>query len=235
MWQPIENTYTYHEIPQSKWIVIFVHWLTSDQNEEMFVQWEKVFNENWYSTIRFDLYWDLPWEKKLDEVCLQDNIDDVNNVIDFCKTKWHKKIFLVGHSYGWIANLYTNHDSISWILMRDPSIGWKQLLSDVHSDENWKHYIDWWNGYKYYISENLYQDFLIPSEKFLEKISEIKVPIKIIWAEKWLWKTAKKYYEYANEPKELTIISWANHRFLDWCINELLEESLKRIEKINNN
>ena len=77
MWQPIENTYTYHEIPQSKWIIIFVHWLTSDQNEEMFVQWEKVFNENWYSTIRFNLYWDLPGERKLDEVCLQDNIDDV--------------------------------------------------------------------------------------------------------------------------------------------------------------
>ena len=46
MRQPIENTYTYHEIPQSKWIIIFVHWLTSDQNEEMFVQWEKVFNKN---------------------------------------------------------------------------------------------------------------------------------------------------------------------------------------------
>lgn len=91
MWQPIKGTYTYTEIPKSKWIIIFVHWLTSDQNEEMFVQWEKVFNKNWYSTIRFNLYWDLPGERKLDEVCLQDNIDDVNSVVDFCKTKWYKK------------------------------------------------------------------------------------------------------------------------------------------------
>ena len=193
MWQPIENTYIYHEIPQSKWIIIFVHWLTSDQNEEMFVQWEKIFNANWYSTIRFNLYWDLPGERRLDEICLQDNIDDVNGVIDFCKSKWYNKIFLVGHSYGWIANLYANHDGISWILMWDSSIGWEQLLSDVHLDENWKHYIDWWDWYRHYINEKLYQDFQIPSEKFLQKILEIKVPIKIIWAEKWLWETAKKY------------------------------------------
>ena len=37
---------------------------------------------------------------------------------------------------------------------------------------------------------------------------------------------AKKYYEYANEPKELTIISWADHRFLERGMEELLDESL---------
>ena len=232
MWQAIENTYTYHEMPKSKWIIVFVHWLTSDQNEEMFVQWEKVFNENGYSTIRFNLYWDLPGERKLDKVCLQDNVDDINSAIDFCKTKWYKKIFLVGHSYGWIANLYANHDNISWILMRDSSIWWKQLLNDVYLDENWKHYIDRWDWYRHYIGEKLYQDFQIPSEKFLEKISEIKVPIKIIWAENWLKEADRKYYEYANEPKELTIISWADHRFLDWGMNELLSESLEWIKRI---
>ena len=157
------------------------------------------------------------------------NYFDVNCL--FFNTKWYKKTFLVGHSYGWIANLYVNHDNISWILMRDSSIGWKQLLSDVYLDENWKHYIDRWDGYRHYIGKKLYQDFLIPSEEFLQKISEIKVPIKIIWAEKWLWETAKQYYEYANEPKELTIISWADHRFLDWGMDDLLEESLGRVEK----
>ena len=111
--------------------------------------------------------------------------------------------------------------------MRDSSIGWEQLLSDVYLDEKWRYYIDWWDWYKHYIGEILYQDFQIPSEEFLQKISEIKVPIKIIWAEKWLWETAKKYYEYASESKELTIIPWADHRFLNWGMNELLEESLE--------
>ena len=115
--------------------------------------------------------------------------------------------------------------------MLDFSIGWAQLLSDVHLDENWKYYIDWWDWYNHYIGGSLFQDFQIPSEEFLQKISEIKVPIKIIWAEKWLWATAKKYYEYVNEPKELTIIAWADHRFLDWGMSELFKESLKWVEK----
>ena len=78
----------------------------------------------------------------------------------------------------------------------------------------------------------MYEDFKIPSEKFLEKISEIHIPVKIIWAEKWLAEVAKKYYENANKPKELNIIPWANHRFLDWWMDELIYESLKWINKI---
>ena len=123
---------------------------------------------------------------------------------------------------------------MSWLLMWDSSIGWEQLLSDVYLDENGKHYIDWWDGYKHYIGKKLYEDFQIPSEIFLKKISEINIPVKIIWAEFWLSETAKKYYEYANEPKELNIISWADHRFLVWWMDELLYESLLWIDKILN-
>jgi len=222
---PISNQYTYSEVSNLKWLIIFIHWLTSSQNEEMFVQWEKFFNGNWFSTLRFNLYWDWPEERKLNEVSLQDNIDDVNCALKLWKELGYKSIFLVWHSYGWVANLYADHSKVTWLLMWDSSIGWEQLLSDVYSDENGKHYIDWWDGYKHYIGEKLYEDFQISSEKFLEKISEINIPVKIIWAEFWLAETAKKYYEYANKPKELNIIQGADHRFLDWWMEELFNES----------
>ena len=225
MLHSVKNIYTLHNVQNEKWIIIFVHWLTSSKDEEMFIEGEKFFSEKWYSTLRFNLYWDLAEERKLDGVSLQDNIDDVNDVIKFWIELWHKKIFLVGHSYGWIANLYADHSNVAWLLMWDSSIGWEQLLSDVYEDDG-EHYIDWWDGYKHYIGEKLFQDFQIPSEKFLEKISEIQLPVKIIWAEFWLAEVAKKYYEYANEPKELTIISWADHIFLEWGMEELLDESL---------
>ena len=147
MQHPTKNAYAYCNVPQSKWIIIFVHWLTSSKDEEMFVQAEKFFSENNYSTVRFNLYWDLPWEKKLKDVGLSDNIQDVNEVVNYYKSEWFKKIFLVWHSYWWIVNLYVNHENISWILMWDSSIWWKWLLEDVHEDENWKYYIDWWNWY----------------------------------------------------------------------------------------
>ena len=229
----IPNQYTYSEIDTPKWLIIFVHWLTSSQDEEMFIQWEKIFNKNWFSTLRFNIYGDWPDERKLNNVSLQDNIDDVNSVLKFWKELWYKSIFLVWHSYGWIANLYADLFNVTWLLMRDSSIWWKWLLDDVYEDWNGWHYINWWNGYKHHISEKLYKDFQIPSEKFLEKTSEINIPIKIIWAEDWLAEVAKKYYEYANKPKELDIIQGADHRFLDWWMDELLSISLKWMNKFS--
>ncbi len=195
---PIPNLYTYSEVTNPKWLIVFVHWLTSSQDEEMFLQWEKFFNENWYSTLRFNLYGDWPKERKLNEIWLQDNIDDVNSVLEFCRELWYKSIFLVWHSYGWIANLYADLSNVTWLLMWDSSIWWKWLLSDVYEDWDGGHYINWWDWYKHHISKKLYEDFQISSEKFLEKISEINIPVKIIWAENWLAEVAKKYYEYAN-------------------------------------
>ena len=228
---PIPNQYTYSEIINTKWLIIFVHWLTGSQNEEMFVQWEKIFNENRFSTLRFNLYWDWLEERKLNEVCLQDNIDDVNSVLKFWNQLWYKSIFLVWHSYGWIANLYADHSNLSGLLMWDSSIWWKWLLKDVYEDWKWWHYINWWDWLKHYVNEEFYEDFQIPSEKFLQKMSEVTIPVKIIWAENWLADAAKRYYEFANQPKEMSIISGAYHRFLGWWMDELLDESLKWINK----
>jgi len=228
----IQNDCTYSQVTHPKWLIVFVHWLTSSKDEEIFVKWEKIFNDNGFSTLRFNLYWEWPKERRLNEVCLQDNIDDVNLVLEYCGWLWYKSIFLVWHSYGWIINLYVNYSNVAWLLMWDPSIWWKWLLEDVYEDWVWWHYINWWDWHKYQISEKLYKDFHIPPEKFLERISELKVPVKIIWAENWLAEAAKKYYEYAQEPKDLIIIPWAYHRFNDECMDKLIEESLKWINKI---
>jgi pimeloyl-ACP methyl ester carboxylesterase len=230
---PIPNLYTYSEVINPKWLIIFVHWLTSSQDEEMFVEGQKSFNENWYSTLRFNLYGDWPEERKLNEIWLQDNIDDVNCALKFWKELGYKSIFLVWHSYWGIANLYVNHSSVTWLLMWDSSIWWKWLLQDVYEDWNWWHYINRWDWCKYLISEKWYEDFLIPSKKYLEKISEIQIPVLVIWAENWLADVARKYYDYANEPKELNIILWADHRFLDWWMDELFVKSLAWIQKFS--
>lgn len=229
---PIPNLYTFSKVSNPRWLIIFVHWLTSSQDEEMFIEGEKFFNAKWFSTLRFNLYWDWWDERKLNEVSLQDNIDDVNSALQFWNELWYKSIFLVWHSYGWIVNLFANLWNVTWLLMWDSSVGWEQLLNDIYLDKNWKHYIDWWDGYKHYIGEKLFKDFQIPSEKFLKKISEIQIPVKIIWAEFWLAETAKKYYEYANEPKESCIIAWADHRFLGWWMEELFYETVRWINII---
>ena len=230
---PIPNLYTYSEVSNPKWLIIFVHWLTSSQNEYMFVEWERFFNKNWFSTLRFNLYWEWENERKLNEVCLKDNIDDVNSVLEYVGWLWYKSVFLVWHSYGWIANLYVNHLGVTWLLMRDASIWWIWLLEDVYEDWKGWHYINWWDWCKYPVSEKLYEDFKIPSKIFLKKMSTIKIPVKIIWAENWLAEAAKKYYGYANEPKELNIIPGAYHRFDNCWMDKLFFESLTWIKKFS--
>ena len=230
----VKDSYSYKTVPNSKWILVFVHWLTSSKDEEIFVHWESFFNENGYSTIRFNQYWDFPWERKLEEVTLQDNIDDVNKVIDFCISENHKNIYLVWHSYWWLVNLYVKHDNITSILMRDSSIAWEGLLEDVYKDENGKHYIDWWSGYRFYIGEWLYKDFLRPSEEYLEKIATIHLPIKVITAEYWLAKAGERYYNaITTDKKEFVIIPWAYHRFDEGWMDKLFMESLNWIENLN--
>lgn len=226
----VSITHTLKQISNPKWIIIFVHWLTSSQDEEIFIKWEKFFNKNWFSTIRFNLYWDLTVERKLNEVCLQDNIDDINTIIKYTKNLWYDKIFLVWHSYGCISNLFVDLVDISWLIMRDPSMAGEMLLSDVYQDEFW-YYIDWWDWVKHRIGEKYYHDFQEFPQTYLDQISKINIPIKIFWAENWLKENAQQYFQFANEPKSLTIIKWAYHRFQDWTAEELLNESLNWINR----
>lgn len=228
----IQNRYILSSIPQSKWLILFVHGLTSSQDEPIFREAEGFFNENQYSTFRFNFYGNLEGERKLTDITLQDHISDVNNIIHFLSLQGFSKIFLVGHSYGGIVNLYVKHDRISGILMWDSSIWGEGLLNDVYLDEHWKYYIDRWNGHKYYINDQLYHDFEIPSEVYLQKIKVISLPIKIMAAEYGLVQAAKKYYEAAQDPKELSLVKCADHRFLEHWMDSLLQESLNWIENL---
>ena len=118
----LQNRYTLSSVPQSKGLILFVHGLTSSQDEPMFKEAERYFNEKQYSTFRFNFYGNLEGERKLTDITLQDHITDVNNIIHFLSLQGFSKIFLVGHSYGGIVNLYVKHDRISGILMWDSSI-----------------------------------------------------------------------------------------------------------------
>ncbi len=95
----LQNHYTLSSVPQSKGLILFVHGLTSNQDEPIFREAERFFNEKQYSTFRFSFYGNLEGERKLTDITLQDHISDVNNIIHFLSLQGFSKIFLVGHSY----------------------------------------------------------------------------------------------------------------------------------------
>lgn len=203
---------------KSKGLIIFVHGLTDNFESHMLPNSAKYFTKKWYTTYRFNLYGEKKQERKLKETSLKNHIEDLNRVIKHFEETTHK-IFLVGHSFGWLTILYANIKNIAWIILRDASIGGKELLDDVTYDTKAGSYsIDRGDGYKYIIGQKMYKDFLVDPKQHLMQISKIYVPIKIICAEKWLQKAGKKYYKAAyyktaNNPKELCVITWASHCF----------------------
>lgn len=226
---------------KSKWLVIFIHGLTDNFDSHMLPNSAKYFTSKWYTTYRFNLYGDEKQARKLKEVRFKNHIQDVNTVIKYFQKAWAQKIFLVGHSLGWLTILYSNIKHVSWIILRDASIGGKDLLDEV--DYNVKtgiYSIDRWDGFKHIIGASMYKDFLIKPQKHLEKISKIHIPIKIICAEKWvqkIWKIIYKtaYYEAANEPKKLIIIPGSGHCFDEkWVEQKLFTETYKRVKKYSN-
>ncbi len=223
------------EIPKakSKGLIIFIHGLTWDFDHHMYANGAKYFTGKWFTTYRFNLYGDQKQARKLKQASLKNHIQDVNTVSKYFQKKWIQNIFLIGHSFGGLTILYAKLKNITWIILRDPSIGGKELLDDItyHKQTN-KYSIDRWDGVIYHIWSNMYKDFLIDSNEHLEKIKKITLPIQIICAEKWLQKAWKKYYKAAKLPKDFTIIPWATHCFDEkWTEKQLFTETYKRVKK----
>lgn len=219
---------------KSKGLIIFVHWLTDNLDSHMLPNSAKYFTKKWYTTYRFNLYGERKQERKLKEANLKNHINDLNMVINHFE-RTSQKIFLVGHSFGGLTILYANTKDIVWIILRDASIGGKELLDDVmHDTQNRSYSIDRGDGYKHLIWPKMYKDFLIDPQKHLMQISKIHLPIKIICAEKWLQKAGKKYYKTTNDPKEICIIEWASHCFNEENKeNQLFAETYDRIKRFS--
>lgn len=218
---------------KSKGLIIFIHGLTRNQEEHIFVNGSKYFTNQWYSTYRFNLYGEGKNARKLETTSLKNHIQDTNTVITYFQKQWIQKIFLVGHSFGGLTILYSQVNKVSWIILWDSSIWGKGLLSDVSYNKKSNTYIiDRWEGLIYTVNKTMYKDFCIDPKNHLEKIKKIHVPIKIICAEKWLKKWGKKYYKVANKPKDFIVISGASHCFHEKGTEEqLFKETYTRIKK----
>ncbi|MFA7717253.1 MAG: alpha/beta fold hydrolase [Candidatus Absconditabacterales bacterium] len=223
---------------ESNGLIIFVHGLTDNFDSHMLPNSAKYFTDKGYITYRFNLYGEKKQERKLKEVNLKNHVNDLNIVIKHFE-KMKQKIFIVGHSFGGLTILYSNIKRITGIILRDASIGGKELLDDVHYNSKTHMYnIDRGDGIIHIIGSTMYKDFMINPQKHLERISKIHVPIKIICAGNGL-QVGKKYnkvayYKAANKPKELSIIVGAGHCFdVKGTEEKLFEETYKRIKRFS--
>ncbi len=217
----------YKKVDNSQWVIVFVHGLTSSKNEPIISQWMEYFNKKWYSTFVFNLYGDQNNKRKLTTNSLDQNIQDINSVVNDFVQQWQKNIILIWHSFGWLALLYVDTVVVAKIVLWDASIGWEELLWDVYKDELWR-YIDWWDSYRHYISDQLYQDFCIDPQVHIRQLQSIEIPIVIISAEHGLQTPAQAYAQTIQQVP--FVITWADHTFSDnMSKKELFETTLQNL------
>lgn len=215
-------------------LAIIVHGLTGHPNEHCFYNAAKQFPKKGVDVFRFSLYTWLPGGRKLSECTISTHSEDLNKVVQHFRKKY-RRITVIGHSFGSPTILKSDTSKVDAVVLWDPSYlanrsedlprkaildGKKVCLDEGGVDcvmntemvEEWK----WFN-----------------SENELELIASLGKPLKIIAAKKGiLVPGSRKYYQVAQEPKDLTIIPGATHCFDEEGTEEvLLSETLKWIKK----
>jgi pimeloyl-ACP methyl ester carboxylesterase len=192
---------------ESDKLIIFVHWLTGNQNEHFFFNAAKFFPENWFSTFRFDLYSN---ERPLSKTTVKEHSQDLSSVIEYFKTRY-KKIYLVWHSLWWPTVLWSDIENIAATTLREPTLNFTDYAEKfcTYNENLWKYILH--RDIEPLISKEMTQERKNIDERIIEQII---VPTKIICA--WRYRLKDHWilhHEKIKVDHEFIIIENAGHCF----------------------
>lgn len=220
------------EAKDSDKLVIMVHGLTDHQNNHLFFNGRKFFSDKGYSVFTFDLY---SWEKdgrKFKDCTLKTHAKDLNAVLEHFKEKF-SKVYLVGHSLGCPVILLSDFDIAKAVVFWDPSYDFEEFMKMISKfDDGLGVYV--LNGaYEVIVRGEMHKSLTTDFPDSFKLVNKLHKPLKIIAAGKGLLlEGAGKYFEAANEPKELKIIKGATHCFdEEGKEDELFDETLSWLIK----
>ncbi|MBP9759649.1 alpha/beta fold hydrolase, partial [Candidatus Dojkabacteria bacterium] len=192
-------------------LIIFVHGFTGSQREHQYFNAAPFFNNNGFSTFRFDLYNNKKGARKISEASFTNHIEDLNQVVDYFKRSY-KKIILVGHSLGCLVILKANLANVSRIVLWDPSTGFENISEKkgYYNQEIGKYIIGQWLDIV--VGKNLIDEWMKVDIGVM--IKNIKIPCKFIFAGGYnkydLW---KPYLNDLHFKNEVVIVKGASHCF----------------------
>ena len=205
-------------------LIIFVHWLYADKDDDLYINASKYFQKNNFDTFRFDLYSKNKNARKLIESNIDLNSNDLETVLEYFWNNY-KYIYLIGHSLWWQAIINSNTSKIKKIILWDPSawLSKKEEKSDISYDEKkWVYIVNWW--VKFEISKKFKDDWSNVNniEKYINKITNNTY---FIFA--WNSSIIKNWWDYILNYKQ-NIIKEANHPF-NWEViqKQLFYQTLK--------
>lgn len=178
-------------VDKERSIVILCHGRTSSKNSPSILALEKKLNANKISTFRFDFYGHGESDGKFEDATVSEAADDISNAIKLLKKQGHKKIGLVGSSFGGAASILaaSKSDDLSFLVLRAPvSDYYEKILSEKkrYPLEEWKKkrfiYHRNMKGKKFLLNYSFFED--IVSRKSYEIVKKIKIPVLIVHGDK---------------------------------------------------
>jgi dienelactone hydrolase len=215
-------------------IIVIVHGLAGNKNEAMHYNAARYFEKHGFSSLRINLYSWLKGYRKLHECTFSTHGKDIDTVLRYLDRHGAKKIFLVGHSFGWPSILHTKERNFLAVAPWDGSklpYNQKEFARRVKSPKG--RVID--EGYLVIMGDQMAED----SHKInsLDLVKKFDRPISFITVNDSVfgnWDNNKKMYRAAKVKKELVVIKGAHHTFAEeGKQEELYAATVKWFKKFN--
>jgi len=216
----------------NKPVIVQVHGLAGNMNEAMHYNAARYFEKHGFSSLRFNLY---SWEKgsrKLHESTFSNHGKDIDSVLAYLKSHGAKKVFIIGHSYGFPSILHTENRSFAAVAAWDGSI-----LPANHVDAPQRiqkpkgRLIDF--GYLIVVSDQMAKDSR--KIKSLDLLKTFEQPISFITVNDNVDGNlggAQKMFKAFRHKKELVVVKGAHHTFSeDGKQEELCSATVKWFKK----
>lgn len=217
-------------------VLIMMHGLPGSKNELLQYLGAHYLSEQGISTLRLSMY-DFGKEyRSILDCTLEIHIADFNDVVVYLQKEGAVRIFASGHSYGGITILGSKV-KLSGAILWDPSHGlaWQDPIFDSPDfpSKECGDIIIGTGGYGYITSKKLeaYNKLLGDTTDWAK---EKNYPMKFIIAGAGpLSKYNKKYFEVADDPKEIIVFEDAHHQFEDSddVVERLFAETSSFIKK----
>ncbi|MBI2551705.1 alpha/beta fold hydrolase [Candidatus Uhrbacteria bacterium] len=195
-------------------VVVFVHGLLGSMHQHIFYNGARFFERHGFSSFRFNLYDWRRGARKLHECTLEVHAADLDLVIEYLRSKGARKVFAVGHSYGGPTILMSKKKQYDAVVLWDSSYGQSVTFKKARYLKELDAYMETWSHRIIFGKKMAKEANQITPAKSRALIQELRIPVKIVVAEKGiLVKGGKQYFSAANSPKSFAIVKGADHSF----------------------
>lgn len=217
-------------------VLIMMHGLPGSNNELLQYLGARHVSEQNITTLRISMYDFGEQYRSILECTLETHIADFEDVVRYLQEQGATQIFASGHSYGGITILGSGV-ALAGAVLWDPSHGlaWQDPIFDSPNfpTKEYGDIIVGTGGYGY-ISSKRHHEYKKALGDTTDWARGKNYPMKFIIAGGGpLSKYNKKYFEVADNPKELVVLDDAHHQFedSDEVTEKLFTETVEFIKK----